>query len=157
MIVQRLQEADADGLTLLSALEPSSQPAAPIQPLIDRLEKGGVEALLAARMLGNLKAKEGSPALLKSLERGEQLARREVLIALGKIADRGAAGAAMVYLYDEIPEVRAAAATALGSLGDHSHLEPLEALKGDFYRLVRESARGALSQIHSGSGKARSP
>jgi HEAT repeat protein len=155
MILQRLERGG--GLTLLTALEGATVKDVPIQPLLDRLEKGGPEGLLAARLLGNLRAKTAVAALVKSLDSEETVARREILIALGKIGERGSADALAKYAYDESPEVRAAAAAALGRLGDQTHLELLNGLQSDFYRQVRESARGAVSEIRSASLEVRPP
>ena len=53
-------------------------------------------------------------------------------------------------LNHDSPEVRAAAAAAMAALGSSAHLEALDALKGDYYRRVRESAEHALSKLGNG-------
>jgi HEAT repeat protein len=50
-------------------------------------------------------------------------------------------------LSHESPDVRAAAAEALGLLGTSPPPEALDALRGDYYRQVRQSAEAALARI----------
>jgi HEAT repeat protein len=86
--------------------------------------------------------------LLKALADPSSVARREILLALGQLKDPRAADAVGKDLYGESPDVRAAAAEALQSLGPppKPYQDALLALKVDYYLNVREAALKALGQ-----------
>lgn len=120
-------------------LEPSAIPA-----LEGVVREDGAEAALAAQLLGHMGAKDSAPVLVAYLKDPTGVARREVLLALGRL---GAASAAEIVgkdLFDDSPDIRAAAAEALAALGPGQHRDALEALQGDYYRRVREAAKRAL-------------
>jgi HEAT repeat protein len=94
-----------------------------------------------------LKAKDAVDVLLKSLDLPDNVARRDILVALGRIGDVRAAETLSKDLYNDSPDVRAAAAEALAVVGNGVQREALEALKGDYYRRVRESAQTALEHL----------
>ncbi|MFL5320223.1 MAG: HEAT repeat domain-containing protein [Myxococcaceae bacterium] len=150
-IAKTLSEYAGDKLPLLDALGDNGATASAAGPLIQILKEGGAEAAIAARLLGELKSKEAVDPLMKNLQDPTSVARREVLIALGKIGDSKAAELISKDLYDDSPDVRAAAAEALGNMGAGQMSEPLDALKGDYYRRVRELAEGALSRLSNAS------
>ena len=79
------------------------------------------------------------PGLLELLDDPTAVARPEVLLALGRLRDARAVDVIARDLYSDRPEVRVAAATALGDIGGATDLEALDALKGDYYRRVREA------------------
>ena len=70
-----------------------------------------------------------------------------VLLALGKIGDPRASEAVARDLYHDSPDVRAAAAEALAAMGTATQVEPLDGLKGDYYRKVRDGAELALARL----------
>jgi hypothetical protein len=124
------------------ALPPGTTPT-----LIALVNEGGVEAGTAALLLADQGAKDAVAPLLKLLEDPTLIARREILRALGRLEDPRAIDAVARDLYHESPEVRAAAAEAIGHLGARDHLDALDALKGDYYRRVRDAAANALTQL----------
>jgi HEAT repeat protein len=136
-----------DKLRLLDALArtvPVPMASAPLQKIVS---EGGTDAAMAAHILGEMRAKDAVPTLLKALDDRTGIARRDVLQALGSIGDPKAAEAIGRDLYHDSPEVRAAAADALAQLGNGAPLDALDALKGDYYRRVRESAEAALTKL----------
>nr|WP_233583471.1 HEAT repeat domain-containing protein [Corallococcus sp. CA053C] len=88
-------------------------------------------------------AKDAVPTLLKALDDSNSVARRDVLLALGAIGDAKSAEVVGRDLYHDLPEIRAAAATALRKMNSGMEAEPLEALKGDYFREVRVAAGAA--------------
>ena len=85
--------------------------------------------------------------LVAVLNDPEAVARREALLALGRLGDAQAAPVIARDLFSDSAEVRAAAAKALASLKVPTHLDALDALTGDYDRKVRESARAALEVL----------
>jgi cellulose synthase operon protein C len=76
---------------------------------------------------------------------------------LGRIGNPRASEAVSKELYSDSPDVRAAAAEALARVGSTAQLEALTALKGDYYRRVRESAASALSHRAASPGPGKAP
>jgi len=146
-ILELLPKLAGDKLRLVEALRatPLAPPAA--AALISLVNEGGPEAPVAATLLGEMKARAAVTALLRYLGEPAAVGRREVLLALGQIGDRSAADEVARDLNHDSPEVRAAAAEALAALGSSVHQEALDALKGDYYRRVRENAERALARI----------
>ena len=145
-LVALLPQFSSEKLVLLDALEQSGAPASASQALQTVVHEGGAEAVLAATILGRIKAKDSVETLIKALDEPASVARREVLLALGEIGDPKAAEAVARDLYHDLPEVRAAAATALQKMGTSAQAEALDALKSDYYRRVREAAMAALAK-----------
>ena len=139
--------SNAARMSFLSAIDRASPTPALVPALLSVLEESGPESALAANLLGRLAAKEAVDPLLRQLEDPRSGARREALIALGHIRDVRAAEAVARELYHDSSDVRAAAAEALGVLGVSPLPDALDALKGDYYRRVRESAEAALKKI----------
>ena len=90
------------------------------------------------------------PPLLRYLADPSAIGRREAILALGQIGEPTAADEVAKDLSHDSPEVRAAAAEAMVTLGSARHQEAVDALKGDYYRRVRESAEKALARISGG-------
>ncbi|WP_224363223.1 HEAT repeat domain-containing protein [Hyalangium versicolor] len=145
-LVSLLPQFSSEKLVLLDALDQFGAPASASQALQAVVHDGGAEAVLAASILGRLKAKDAVDTLLKALEDPASVARREVLLALGEIGDTKAAEAVARDLYHDLPEVRVAAVTALKKIGTNAQAEALDALKSDYYRRVREAVSAALSK-----------
>src|SRR6218665_3146872 len=147
-LVQLLPQISGEKLVLLDALARTAVPASAVPVLRDVVTEGGPESVLAATMLGRLKAKEAGPPLVKALEDPNSLGRRELLTALGETNDGSASEVVSRDLYHDLPEIRAAAASALARMGTRTAdaSEALDALKGDYYRRVREAAATALSK-----------
>jgi HEAT repeat protein len=76
-------------------------------------------------------------------------------MALGQIGEASAAEALGRDLYHDNAEVRAAAAEALSHIGGGAQVESLDALKGDYYRRVRETAEQAYGRIASSGEPAK--
>jgi HEAT repeat protein len=148
-------------LRLLEPLLQYSLPVSAVQPLLTVLKEGGGDAALAARLLGRIGDEAAVPELLKALEEPHGVARTEALVALGRIGAASGAAAVGRELYHDNPEIRAAAAGALGLIArsSRSPIEPgsaeaLDALKGDYYRKVREEAEAALAKSGPNPGAA---
>ncbi|CAM3112672.1 HEAT repeat domain-containing protein [Corallococcus sp. ZKHCc1 1396] len=140
-LVAALPKMGSEKLVVLDALTRVGPPPASASEVLQVLVKeGGAEAALAAILLGRMGAKDAVPTLLKSLDDSNSVARRDVLLALGAIGDAKSAEKVGRDLYHDLPEIRAAAATALRKMNTGAEAEPLEALKGDYFREVRVAA-----------------
>jgi HEAT repeat protein len=95
------------------------------------------------------------PTLVKALEDPTSLGRREMLTALGEIGDNSAAELVARDLFNDLPEIRAAAAGALARMGTGAQADALDALKSDYYRRVREAAATALVKTTTAAEGAR--
>ncbi len=119
--------------------------------LMQLVKEGGAEAGTAALLLGDMGATDAIDALLKTLEDPTCVVRREVIASLGKLKDHKAAPMVGKDLYSDSSDVRAAAAEALATLGAGEHADALDALKGDYYRKVREAASATQSLLSNGA------
>ncbi|MBX5484947.1 MAG: HEAT repeat domain-containing protein [Myxococcaceae bacterium] len=147
-IAEILPKLAADRMPLLIALDAGGVPSQVTAPaLIAALKEGGAESALAAQLLGRMKVKDAVGPLMKILEDPTAVARREALLSLGQIGDPAAADLIARDLNSDSPDVRAAAADALALLGVNPRPDALDALKGDYYRRVRESAEAALAKL----------
>lgn len=151
-LIALLPQLRSENLLLLDALSRTGVPASASEALQAVVREGGAEAALAAGLLGHIQAKDAVPTLMKALEDHTSVARRDILLALGEIGDTQAAEVVARDLFHDAPEVRVAAATALARIGTPAQTEALDALKGDYYRRVREAATVALAK--SGGGTA---
>ncbi|HEX8435670.1 HEAT repeat domain-containing protein [Archangium sp.] len=154
-LVELLPQISGEKLVVLDTLNRHGVPASAVEPLRKVVTEGGPEAVLAATMLGRMKAKEAVPTLVKALEDSTSLGRRETLLALGEIGDNSAAEVVARDLYNDLPEIRAAAATALSRMGTGAQGDALDALKSDYYRRVREAAATALAKTTTAAEGAR--
>ncbi|MBN1203589.1 MAG: HEAT repeat domain-containing protein [Myxococcaceae bacterium] len=145
-LVSLLPQLSSEKLLLLDALDRFGAPASASAALQTVVREGGAEAVLAASILGRLQARDAVDTLLKALGDPSSVARREVLLTLGELGDPRAAEAVARDLYHDLPEIRAAAATALKRIGTSAQGEALDALKSDYYRRVREAASTALEK-----------
>jgi len=145
-LVEFLPRISNEKLVLIEALNRTGAPASAVEPLRKVVTEGGPEAVLAASLLGRMKAKEAVPTLIKVLEDPTSVGRREMLTALGELGDSSAAEVVARDLYHDLPEIRAAAAGALARMGTGSQADALDALKSDYYRRVREAAVTALAK-----------
>jgi HEAT repeat protein len=145
-LVEFLPRISNEKLVLIEALSRTGAPASAVEPLRKVVTEGGPEAVLAASLLGRMKAKEAVPTLIKVLEDPTSVGRREMLTALGELGDSSAAEVVARDLYHDLPEIRAAAAGALARMGTGSQADALDALKSDYYRRVREAAVTALAK-----------
>ncbi|WP_309897122.1 HEAT repeat domain-containing protein [Archangium sp.] len=145
-LVEFLPQISNEKLVLIEALSRTGAPASAVEPLRKVVTEGGPEAVLAASLLGRMKAKEAVPTLIKVLEDPTSVGRREMLTALGELGDSSAAEVVARDLYHDLPEIRAAAAGALARMGTGSQADALDALKSDYYRRVREAAVTALAK-----------
>jgi HEAT repeat protein len=146
VLVEFLPQITGEKLVLLDALSRTGAPASAVEPLRKVVTEGGPESVLAATLLGRLKAKEAVPTLIKVLEDPTSVGRREMLTALGELGDSSAAEVVARDLYHDLPEIRAAAAGALARMGTGAQGDALDALKSDYYRRVREAAVTALAK-----------
>ena len=156
VLVDMLPKMGGEKLLVLDALtRGGSVPASASAVLQTVLREGGPEAAFAAALLGRMQAKDAVPTLIKALDEPNSVARRDVLLALGAIGDTQAAEVVARDLFHDLPEIRAAAASALNKIGTPAQAESLEALKGDYFRSVRESVGAALTRDGTAAEGAR--
>ena len=156
VLVDMLPKMGGEKLLVLDALtRGGSVPASASAVLQTVLREGGPEAAFAAALLGRIQAKDAVPTLIKALDEPNSVARRDVLLALGAIGDTQAAEVVARDLFHDLPEIRAAAASALNKIGTPAQAESLEALKGDYFRSVRESVGAALTRDGTAAEGAR--
>lgn len=120
-----------------------------VDPLVGVLEGGGPQArVLAARVLGNLRAAGARPAL-GSVLRGEAPTdvRAQAALALGKVGDPEDVPALLDASGDEGWPVRAQVANALAMIGDLSSIPALQKLTVDREWWVRLNASRALANM----------
>lgn len=145
-LISLLPLLPGESVLLLEALSRTGVPASASAALQDVVRGGGTEAALAANLLGGIKATDAVPTLMKALDDPTTVARRDILLALGKIGDSTAAEVVARDLYHDVPGIREAAATALARIGTPAQAEALDALKSDYYRRVREASSAALAK-----------
>jgi len=154
-LVELLPQINGEKLVVLDALVKTGAPASAAGELQKVVSEGGPEVVLAATLLGRMKAKEAVPTLVKALEEPSGVGRRELLTALGELGDTSAAEVVARDLYHDLPEIRAAAAGALTRMGTGAQADALDALKSDYYRRVREAAVTALVKTTTAAEGAR--
>lgn len=154
-LLELLPQINGEKLVVLDALLKTGTPASAAGELQKVVSEGGPELVLAATLLGRMKAKEAGPTLVKALEDPSGVGRRELLTALGELGDTAAAEVVARDLYHDMPEVRAAAAGALTKMGTGAQADALDALKSDYYRRVREAAVTALAKTTTAAEGAR--
>ena len=122
-----------------------------VGPLIETLEGGeaaGQARVLAARILGYLRAAEARPALKRAMIEGQLTdLRAQATLALGKIGNPEDVPALQEAAGDEEWPVRAQAANALEMIGDVSTIPALQDLTLDREWWVRLNASRALANI----------
>jgi HEAT repeat protein len=149
-VLNTIGQLAGDRTRLLEPLRGHVPPRDTAPVLVALIKEGGAEAALAAAILGEMQASEAVPALLALLEDQTAVARREVLFVLGRLRDPRAADVVARDLYSDRAEIRAAAADAVGQLGATQQLEAVDALKGDYYRAVRDAASAAVARLGAG-------
>jgi len=135
-------------LRMAENLERIGTPA--VAPLVETLEgdAAGQAKVLAARILGYLRAAEGRAALRAAmLEGGLTDLRAQATLALGKIGNPEDVPALQEAAGDEEWPVRAQAANALEMIGDVSTIPALQRLTVDREWWVRLNASRALANI----------
>ena len=127
-----------------------------IEPLLGSLGNGSPPArLLAARVLGNLRAREARPALCEALREGAfPDLRAQAALALGKVGDPEDIPALVEASFDEAWPVRAQTASALGMIGEVSTIPELQELTLDREWWVRLNASKALANMGPAGEKA---
>jgi|GEM_PF-548879 len=125
--------------------------AVALPPLLPVLRTGSDRArVLAAQIVGNLRAAEARPALLEAVRSGrhEDL-RAQATLALGKIGDPDDLPTILRSSCDNAWPVRAQAANALGMIGEVLTIPALKELAADSEWWVRANAGRALARIGS--------
>ena len=128
---------------------------AAVKPLVDLLEdveSPGVEQLhgpvMAARVLGNLRAAEAREVLRRAARNGrEEDLRAQATLALGKVGDPEDVPTLLESARDESWPVQAQAANALGMVGEVSTVPTLKTLAADEEWWIRVNAAKALANI----------
>jgi len=120
-----------------------------VGPLVEALENGDPPArVLAARVLGNLRAFETRPFLCEAM-RDDSLddLRAQAALALGRIGDPNDVPALLEAAADRSWSVRAQVANALGTIGKTSTIPTLQKLTLDQEWWVRLNASRALANM----------
>lgn len=154
-LIDALPKLAGEKLSVLRALRGNALDASAVPVLLTLVQTGGAESVLAAHLLGEMKAKEAVPALLKIVDDPTAAAQREALWALGQIGDRQAAASVGRALASESAELRAAAAEALAQIGGPDQIEALEALEGDYDVRVRSATSAALAKLKPSTGSTK--
>jgi HEAT repeat protein len=120
-----------------------------VEPLVKMLSiRKRRPPVMAARILGNLRAPEARPALKRTVRYGWNLdLRAQATLALGKIGDPEDVPALLSAAEDEEWPVRAQAANALGMIGETATIPTLKALMIDPEWWVRLNAARALAKL----------
>lgn len=137
---------------LARALGETGAPGA-LPPLVALLQ--GSAAGAAATAIAAIGIADGAEPLLAHLGSKEAPGRVEALDALAQLASRGAGPAIERELLSERPDVRAAAARAIGRLRYETASGRLEALRVDYDGRVRRATIEALAKLPS--SRPRSP
>lgn len=154
LLAQTLDDSsELTRLRVAENLERVGHPA--VGPLVDSLEDAAsLDAeqlhgpIMAARVLGNLRAVEAREVLRRVARDGrEDDLRAQATLALGKIGDPEDVPTLLQSARDESWPVRAQAANALGMIGEVSTVPALQELVGDEEWWVRLNAAKALSNM----------
>jgi HEAT repeat protein len=150
---RRVREGEAGwGVALARALgETGAAEAVPaLAALLD-----GAPAPAAALALARIGAPAARDPLVAALEPPSAAGQAEAIEALAQLAARDAGPAIAAHLTSDRPEVRAAAARALGRIRYEPASERLEALRSDYAGRVRRAAIEALAKLPSGAPRLR--
>lgn len=123
---------------------------AAIGPLLAMLDRGtsSPARAWAANVLGELRAEQALPALLRGLDDPDDEVRAKCATALGRLGDRSAVSALLDHLLtDRAPFVRARIANAVGQFGDMEVTDRLIHALGDPAWWVRTRSVEALERI----------
>lgn len=115
--------------------------------LLKLLGEGGREAGEAALLLAEAQATEAVEPIVSMLKDPTVIARRELVVALGRLKDPRAADAIARELFSDSVDVREAAIEALTAVNGRNALEQLDALKGDYAQRVRTAADLAMKTL----------
>lgn len=124
-----------------------------IPPLVALLRGGAPGA--AATALAAIGVTEAAEPLVAHLADPAARGRAEALEALAQLASRSAGPAVELELLSERPDLRVAAARAIGRLRHEPASGRLEALRADYDGRVRRAATEAMARLPS--GRPRSP
>ena len=149
-LLKTLAQLTGDRSRLLEPFKSVLPAKAGIPILLQLVKEGGAEAGTAALLLGDMGATEAVDSLLKTLEDPTCVVRREVIASLGKLNDPRAVMIVGKDLYNDSADVRTAAVEALATLGAGDHADAIDALKGDYYRKVREAAAATQAKLTTG-------
>ncbi len=149
VLLEFLAHKKADPGVVLEALAQGPLLVKDASALGPSLELGGMEAVWAAQLLGEVGGEKAADELLGHLSHTAGAGRSASLEALGRTGSARAAKPLAEDLFHEAPEIRAAAVEALGKVGGSLHAQSLKALKEDYYREVREAADRAIATLGS--------
>lgn len=147
VVLQAIGELVGDRTRLIDPLRGLALPAEAAPKLEQLAKEGGSEAGAAAQLLAEMNAKSAVPVLVSLLDDPESVARRDVIVALGRLGDPRAADSVAKDLYSDSAEVRTAAARALMLMKVPSQVEAIDALKGDYDLQVRNAATAAVDAL----------
>jgi hypothetical protein len=139
-LVVNALSASSDRRVLLQALAEFGAPENEADKLLAIFAEGSNDAPYAAQVLAKMGAKKAVKPLVESLSQPNSAGRPDVLVALGRLGDESTVEALSPELFHDVPEIRAAAASAILRLAPTKSAELLKALKNDYYADVREAA-----------------
>ncbi len=144
VLLSALEKRHSERAEIIRALgELRFKPAA--EKIAALLGAGGIEAAEAAAALGRIGDGAYASRLAQQLKEPANPARLDILEALGALGDRSTQPVLERELCSDRPELRAAAARALGGLSPQANA-PLESLRFDYYAEVRRAAEEALAK-----------
>lgn len=125
--IEMLDAEDADQVRMGIEAIGSSDQARGVRPLAERIRRGLPAELLdlAVQTLGLLGKREAGPVLFELTNHRRVEVRVAAVEAIASCKPRGAGAALVVLLDDGDPRVRAAAALAIGQVGDRAQLDTL--------------------------------
>ncbi len=147
LVIAAMEARPGDRVRLCDALLGSSIDGPLVPRLVSFLKDGGPEIAAVAGLLAASGARSAVDPLVAILAQGGAAPRRDVIVALGRLGEPRASDVIGRFLYDDSPDIRAAAAGALHALGAGKSVDALDALKGDYYRTVRDEAVAAMQQL----------
>jgi HEAT repeat protein len=131
---------------------------APVTPAVLASLKAALErpgtASQAARALGQLATPEAKTTLLDRLHREASAGLPDIIAALGRLKVADAVPPIRSLLFHVSPSVRSAAAQVLVAMDDPQGKREAEALREDYYAMVRHAAGASAKPVTSGAAAA---
>jgi HEAT repeat protein len=148
-LVASLGDADAAVRESAAAALGAIGNSAAAKPLAKALEAEKKPQVIRrfVEALGELKSKDGAPAIRATLASEDSFVRRACVTALGAIADAESVPPLIAATNDAEDEVREFAARSLGQIGDKQAVACLTGLLGDSSKRVVQEALIALAEI----------
>ncbi len=148
VLVDAVLKMSGDRSRLFEALRAHPIPAEAAKRLVPLIQEGSSDAGLVAQILAAAGASDLAPTIVAKLDDAAGPSHREFLEALGQMKNPAAIPSVARELFSDSEDVRLVAIRALQGLQANQHIETLEALKGDYFVTVRETAAQALGALN---------